>query len=67
VFIVFPDDIPEFIPKKPEHVIKIKVGMMGNSFRVGNSSTFSEVRDYMEMHLRTRWTRRKRRKKLYWI
>lgn len=42
MFIVFPDDIPEYIPKKPEHVIKIKVGRMGNSFRVGNSSIFSE-------------------------
>ena len=35
-----------------------------NYFRVGNSSrAFSEVRDYLEMKIRTLLTRRKRRKK----
>lgn len=35
-----------------------------NYFRVGNSSrAFSEVRDYLEMKLRTMLTRRKRRRK----
>jgi len=35
-----------------------------NYFRVGNSSrAFSEVRDYLEMKIRTLLTRRKRRRK----
>jgi RNA-directed DNA polymerase len=49
-----------------ELVTKINVAVAGwvNYFRVGNSSrAFSEVRDYMEMKIRTLLTRRKRRRK----
>ena len=47
-------------------VAKINAAITGwvNYFRVGNSSrAFSEVRDYMEMKIRTLLTRRKRRQK----
>lgn len=47
-------------------VKKINAAVAGwvNYFRVGNSSrAFSEVRDYMEMKIRTLLTRRKRRQK----
>ncbi len=44
--------------------INDSVGGWVNYFRVGNSSrAFSEVRDYLEMKVRTLLTRRKRRKK----
>jgi len=44
--------------------INVVVGGWVNYFRVGNSSrAFSEVRDYMEMKVRTLLTRRKRRQK----
>jgi group II intron reverse transcriptase/maturase len=44
--------------------INVVVGGWVNYFRVGNSSrAFSEVRDYVEMKLRTLLTRRKRRRK----
>jgi len=49
-----------------ELVAQINAAVAGwvNYFRVGNSSrAFSEVRDYMEMKLRTLLTRRKRRQK----
>jgi hypothetical protein len=49
-----------------ELVTKINVAVAGwvNYFRVGNSSrAFSEVRDYMEMKIRTLLTRRKQRRK----
>ncbi|MDD3579691.1 MAG: group II intron reverse transcriptase/maturase [Desulfobacca sp.] len=49
-----------------EVMSKIKVVLIGwvNYFRVGNSSrAFSEVRDYLEMKVRTLLTRRKRRHK----
>ena len=49
-----------------ELVTKINVAVAGwvNYFRVGNSSrAFSEIRDYMEMKIRTLLTRRKRRQK----
>jgi RNA-directed DNA polymerase len=47
-------------------VERINVSLAGwvNYFRVGNSSrAFSEVRDYLEMKIRTLLTRRKRRRK----
>ena len=47
-------------------VERINVSLAGwvNYFRVGNSSrAFSEVRDYLEMKIRTLPTRRKRRRK----
>ncbi|MCP4378509.1 MAG: group II intron reverse transcriptase/maturase, partial [bacterium] len=47
-------------------VARINAALAGwaNYFRVGNSSrAFSEVRDYVEMKIRTLLTRRKRRKK----
>jgi group II intron reverse transcriptase/maturase len=45
--------------------INAMVGGWVNYFRVGNSSrAFSEVRDYVEMKVRTLLTRRKRRRKL---
>ena len=47
-------------------VERINVSVAGwvNYFRVGNSSrAFSEVRDYLEMKIRTLLTRRKRRRK----
>ena len=47
-------------------VARINAAVAGwvNYFRVGNSSrAFSEVRDYVEMKVRTLLTRRKRRKK----
>ena len=47
-------------------VTKINAALAGwvNYFRVGNSSrAFSEVRDYVEMKVRTLLTRRKRRQK----
>jgi hypothetical protein len=47
-------------------VKKINAALAGwvNYFRVGNSSrAFSEVRDYVEMKIRTLLTRRKRRQK----
>jgi RNA-directed DNA polymerase len=47
-------------------VTKINAALAGwvNYFRVGNSSrAFSEVRDYVEMKIRTLLTRRKRRHK----
>jgi RNA-directed DNA polymerase len=47
-------------------IMKINAAVAGwvNYFRVGNSSrAFSEVRDYMEMKIRTVLTRRKRRRK----
>jgi RNA-directed DNA polymerase len=50
----------------PELVNRINamVGGWVNYFRVGNSSrAFSEVRDYVEMKVRTLLTRRKRRRK----
>jgi group II intron reverse transcriptase/maturase len=50
----------------PEVVKQINATLAGwvNYFRVGNSSrAFSEVRDYVEMKVRTLWTRRKRRRK----
>jgi len=50
----------------PELVKKINATLGGwvNYFRVGNSSrAFSEVRDYVEMKIRTLLTRRKRRRK----
>lgn len=44
--------------------INVSVAGWVNYFRVGNSSrAFSEVRDYMEMKLRTLLTRRNRRRK----
>ncbi len=44
--------------------INVAVGGWVNYFRVGNSSdAFSEVRDYLEMKVRTLLTRRKRRRK----
>lgn len=44
--------------------INAAVGGWANYFRVGNSSgAFSEVRDYVEMKVRTLLTRRKRRRK----
>lgn len=44
--------------------INVVVGGWVNYFRVGNSSrAFSEVRDYVEMKIRTLLTRRKRRQK----
>jgi group II intron reverse transcriptase/maturase len=44
--------------------INVKVSGWVNYFRVGNSSrAFSEVRDYMEMKVRTLLTRRTRRRK----
>jgi RNA-directed DNA polymerase len=49
-----------------ELVTKINAAVAGwvNYFRVGHSSrAFSEVRDYMEMKIRTLLTRRKRRRK----
>ena len=49
-----------------EIVTKINAAVAGwvEYFRVGNSSrAFSEVRDYMEMKVRTLLTRRKRRRK----
>ena len=49
-----------------EIVARINTTLAGwvNYFRVGNSSkAFSEVRDYVEMKVRTLLTRRKRRKK----
>ena len=53
------------LPAK-ELVNRINVAVAGwvNYFRVGNSSdAFSEVRDYLEMKVRTLLTRRKRRRK----
>ena len=53
------------LPAK-EVVARINAALAGwvNYFRVGNSSrAFSEVRDYVEMKIRTLLTRRKRRKK----
>jgi RNA-directed DNA polymerase len=50
----------------PEVVKQINATLAGwvNYFRVGNSSrAFSEVRDYVEMKVRTLLTRRKRRRK----
>ncbi len=50
----------------PELVKQINATLAGwvNYFRVGNSSrAFSEVRDYVEMKVRTLLTRRKRRRK----
>jgi group II intron reverse transcriptase/maturase len=50
----------------PEVVKRINATLVGwvNYFRVGNSSrAFSEVRDYVEMKVRTLLTRRKRRRK----
>jgi RNA-directed DNA polymerase len=50
----------------PELVKQINATLGGwvNYFRVGNSSrAFSEVRDYVEMKVRTLLTRRKRRRK----
>jgi RNA-directed DNA polymerase len=47
-------------------VARINTALVGwvNYFRVGNSSrAFSEVRDYLEMKIRTLLTRRKRRRK----
>ena len=47
-------------------VEKLNAALAGwvNYFRVGNSSrAFSEVRDYLEMKIRTLLTRRKRRRK----
>ena len=47
-------------------VQRINAALAGwvNYFRVGNASrAFSEVRDYVEMKLRTLLTRRKRRRK----
>ena len=47
-------------------VQRINTSLVGwvNYFRVGNSSrAFSEIRDYLEMKIRTLLTRRKRRKK----
>lgn len=52
-------------PEK-EIIAKINVALAGwvNYFRVGNSNrAFSEVRDYLEMKVRTLLTRRKRRRK----
>ena len=49
-----------------EIIARINVALAGwvNYFRVGNSSlVFSEVRDYLEMKVRTLLTRRKRRQK----
>ena len=49
-----------------EIIAKINVALAGwvNYFRVGNSNrAFSEVRDYLEMKVRTLLTRRKRRQK----
>ncbi len=49
-----------------EIIARINVALAGwvNYFRVGNSShAFSEVRDYLEMKVRTLLTRRKRRQK----
>lgn len=49
-----------------ETVVRINAAVGGwvNYFRVGNSSrAFSEVRDYLEMKVRTLLTRRKRRRK----
>jgi hypothetical protein len=51
----------------PEVVKQINATLAGwvNYFRVGNSSRpFSDVRDYVEMKVRTLLTRRKRRRKL---
>jgi len=50
----------------PELVKQINATLAGwvNYFRVGNASrAFSEVRDYVEMKVRTLLTRRKRRRK----
>jgi hypothetical protein len=50
----------------PDLVKQINATLAGwvNYFRVGNSSrAFSEVRDYVEMKVRTLLTRRKRRRK----
>jgi hypothetical protein len=47
-------------------VARVNAAVAGwvNYFRVGNSSrAFSEVRDYLEMKVRTLLTRRKRRRK----
>ncbi|KAG0272195.1 hypothetical protein BGZ97_011065, partial [Linnemannia gamsii] len=47
-------------------ITKLNAAVAGwvNYFRVGNASrAFSEVRDYLEMKVRTLLTRRKRRKK----
>ena len=47
-------------------VVRVNAVMVGwvNYFRVGNSvGAFSEVRDYLEMKIRTLLTRRKRRRK----
>ena len=49
-----------------EIIVRINVAVAGwvNYFRVGNSSrAFGEVRDYLEMKVRTLLTRRKRRQK----
>ncbi len=49
-----------------EIIARINLSLAGwvNYFRVGNSNrAFSEVRDYLEMKVRTLLTRRKRRKK----
>lgn len=44
--------------------INVKLAGWANYFRVGNSSrAFSEIRDYVEMKVRTLLTRRKRRRK----
>src|ERR1035438_3562298 len=51
--------MPELVKR-----INVTVGGWVNYFRVGNSSrAFSEVRDYVEMKVRTLLTRRKRRRK----
>jgi len=50
----------------PRIIAKLNAALAGwvNYFRVGNSSrAFSEVRDYLEMKVRTLLTRRKRRRK----
>jgi hypothetical protein len=50
----------------PQVVKQINASLVGwvNYFRVGNASrAFSEVRDYVEMKVRTLLTRRKRRRK----
>ena len=58
-------------PKRGRHPVTVIVDRVNaavagwvNYFRVGNSSrAFSEVRDYLEMKIRTLLTRRKRRRK----
>ena len=51
-------------PKILVERINVSVAGWVNYFRVGNSSrAFSEVRDYLEMKIRTLLTRRKRRRK----